>query len=172
MAASSFMVANPQAIYIGEPAVASTEATTEIIGGLDDAQLTEADPEETVFKALIGGVPLKINKTLGDISLTLTLVEVHPDIAKELTGYEYTAPTSEAAGHFRRPAKSISVEKMIVIEFEGGIKLVLNRAEISAKIADMDVATGLMGFQLTCVAKTFVDGANKYVLDLELPALA
>ncbi len=170
MSVNSFMVAVPKSVKYGEPALATTAATTEIHGALDDAALEEADAEETIFAALIGGTPLRIVRTYGETKLTLTLAEVYPTVAEELTGWTWTAPTADDDGYFKKPITVPIIEKMIVIEFEGGIKFVMNKADIAAKISDMDVATGLMGFTLTCTAKEFREGQDACAVMLEFPA--
>lgn len=172
MATTSFMVANPVGLKMGTPGILSSLATTSISGAIDDAQITESDPEETLTKALIGGAVMRATYVQGEVILTFTVAEVEPTTTSELTGYTYTAPTASTIGSFARPTYVPTITKMIVVEFEGGIKLILHKAQVRSKIADMDVATGICSHQITCTAQVFEEDQKRYGVSFELPMTA
>lgn len=169
MSTTSLLIANPQGIYFGDSSAdisvsPSTNADlTELQGALDDATITEEDVETTEYAALIGSSNIYIRKTLGSLVLELTLAEIYPTQFEELTGYKYTASTTSAVGTLKRPTSAPTIDKMIVIEFEGGVCAIFHKADLYAKMADMDVKTGLMSFTLTCTAQDFInsDGSRE-----------
>ncbi len=152
MAVTSLLIANPQGVYFGEPSDTFVHSDlSEMNGILDDATITEEDTETTEFAALIGSSNLYISKTLGSISVELTLAEIYPSQFTALTGYTYSN------GVLQRPTSAPTIYKKLAIEFEGGIVSILHKADIAAKLADMDIKTGLMSVTLTCTGQDYID---------------